>query len=853
MPSEVCPASAVRTACIRDAAPRHSIVARESKPPRQGARRQAVAHGKRIVRPAHLIAVLASAVFGASSCGRDGSDMIRLYDPGAFRVVEQGPPAIVRIVEGKRSEPETVQVDSRAARIIARGRFRARAHRLFTGLQIRGRLAGDQNEPTIAIRVTDATGSGSPALRSTTLQEGLAIWPAIALAPGEVTWEAEIAFAAGLDLPAEERLQMHLLWAEVSPPGGFDLRIGAETRPGLLLTAGTEIRCDLPQSGTWLLETGVANLSVGDTSGTVMGVRRHRGVERAVAEFRGAAVAWRDTVLPLPDVRPGEVLILRCTSGEVCLGAPILLRAGREPAEGSSSNVLLISLDTVRADHVDPWGTLGLSPRLAAFATRGVVFERVVAQAPVTDASHHSIFTGLYVPRHGGADLRPLREGIPTLAVLLRGVGYRTAAFTDGGRVSAELGFGRGFERYWEHSGSSDDKHHLPDILGRCARWLQSTRNERWLAFVHTYQAHSPYVSHEDATLPAVAAHETPRPAPPEVLVQEQGSAEAPSRSRARHLLRVAKLNYASEVRYLDALIGAFLEELEEAGLLANTLVVLFSDHGEGFREHGLVSHGNSLFEELIHVPMLLRFPDDEFAGARIPSVVQTVDLFPTVLEYLGLQPPHEIDGVSLMHACRTGRTLPRPALSAQRDCFSVTHWPYKLITYRDGRRSFLYRLDTDPLESDNTLEEAPASLVDSLTAPLLAMLTETHFGWVLDIRRPSADAPSLLLEGEGVRESIQVLRGPFDVVESTDSGLRLRLAPSPLGRLAVLVPAGSRIEARIPGGDPVALAEGVTPVGAYAISLRRGGGVAAPDSTSSLDDISHGLAARLRALGYAH
>jgi arylsulfatase A-like enzyme len=801
---------------------------------------------------ARLITVVTCAVVGANSCGGPAPGMVRLYEPGAFRVVKHGPPTVVRVVEGKRTEPKTVQVDSRAARIVAEGSVEIRARRLLTGLQIRGDFFRHLSVQSVRFRATSRIESETQVLRTASMEKGLALWASIPLEPGEVKWEAEIILSAETDMPADPELQIHLLWSEVSPPGGFELKIGAETRPSLLLTVGTEIQCDLPRRGTWVLQTGIASLSVGDSSGSLVVVRRHRGVDSVAMDLPSTETAWQDTVLSLPDVQPGDALILRCTRGEVCLGAPILLKAGQKPARISPSNVLLISLDTVRADHVDPWGSLGLSPGLAAFAARGVVLERAVAQAPVTDASHHSLFTGLHVPRHGGAELRPLRDGIPTLALILAGAGYRTAAFTDGGRVAGQLGFSRGFERYWEHSGSAHDKQHLRDILDRCAEWLRSIRDQRWLAFIHTYQAHSPYTNHENATLPAVVAHGIPRPAPPEMLVSEQGSAERPSRPRARYLLRVAEQNYASEIRHLDSLVGAFLEELDASGLLANTLVVLFSDHGEGFLEHGLVAHDNSLYEELIHVPVLLRFPDDRFAGTRIPDVVQTVDLLPTVLEQVGLSPPAGIDGVSLLEACRSGRFPGRPAVSTYRSGFSVTRWPWKLITQRNGRRSDLYRLDTDPAESDNVLGAASASLVDSLAAPLVAMLREAHFGWVVDIRRPVAGAPTLILEGEGVRRGTQVLRNPLDVVEDTGAGLRLCLAPSPLSRLVILVPASDPITARVAGGQQVALAEGVTTVGVYVISLSRGASVASPDTTTSMEDISHGLAARLRALGYA-
>ena len=320
-------------------------------------------------------------------------------------------------------------------------------------------------------------------------------------------------------------------------------------------------------------------------------------------------------------------------------GSPEILEAH---PRGSRPNVVLISLDTLRADHLGTYGCdLPTSPVLDRFAAEGTLFEQAIAAYPSTPPSHMTMMTGVYPGVHGVfGPLMVLPPDIPTLAELLAASGYQTAAVTEDGMLVGGAGFQRGFSYYRENKGTSiwDASGQVDVTFPAGLRWLEAHRGERFFLFLHTYQVHEPY-----SPPPAYNIFTTYPENGKEVPI----TASTPAAIRDRHL-------YAGEVRYVDAELGRVLEKLAALGEAERTLVVVTSDHGEEFYEHGWKGHDETLYDEVLHVPLIMRGPGIVPAGLRVPAQVSLVDLMPTLLDLLGVPVPPTVQGTSLVPLFRT-------------------------------------------------------------------------------------------------------------------------------------------------------------------------------------------------------
>ncbi|HXJ37536.1 MAG TPA: sulfatase [Candidatus Eisenbacteria bacterium] len=289
-------------------------------------------------------------------------------------------------------------------------------------------------------------------------------------------------------------------------------------------------------------------------------------------------------------------------------------------------NVLLISLDTLRADAVGAYGQRWpTTPHVdRELAGRGTLFERTVAPFPLTLPSHVSMLTGLYYRSHGVRRLgEVLAPGIATLAQALRAQGYATTAFTEDGFLLAESGIDRGFGLYDENKAQQGTGHAM-ETFGRGATWLRAHAGRRFFLFLHTYQVHAPYF-------------------PPEAYrTLFEDIATIPPGIERDHL------RYLQEARVADDAVGTVLKALADLGLEDDTLVVLTSDHGEEFLEHGQRFHGYQLYDETLRVPLVLRWPGHVPAGRRVATPVSLVDLAPTILHLAGAPAVPGVDGTSL-------------------------------------------------------------------------------------------------------------------------------------------------------------------------------------------------------------
>lgn len=385
------------------------------------------------------------------------------------------------------------------------------------------------------------------------------------------------------------------------------------------------------------------------------------------------------------------------------LGVGGVLACGEEPR---APDVILVSIDTLRPDHLGCYGyEKPTSPAIDHLCERAVVFENAVAHAPSTLLSHASLFTS-QIPQHHGAfhfHHLPLAEEATTLAEILRGAGYRTASFNAGSQMRSEFGLDQGFEVY--ESVAID----LQSVAGAALAWLDDLdADERVFLFVHTYEVHHPYdPAPEDLALFADPdyAGEWGDEISVERLRRANAGEVAWDEADRQHVVAA----YDAEIRGMDRAFGRLLDGLRVRGRFDEALVVLVSDHGEEFGERGFLGwHAHTLYEELLRVPLVIRWPGDAHAGRRVRPRVALVDVAPTILDAAGVEPPAGFDGESLGALVRgeTRASEPRPVIAyrdtAEIDNESITVGRYK---YHAGR---LFDLVADPGERRDLAAERP-------------------------------------------------------------------------------------------------------------------------------------------------
>lgn len=314
-------------------------------------------------------------------------------------------------------------------------------------------------------------------------------------------------------------------------------------------------------------------------------------------------------------------------------GAPAEQASIPAPTRG----YILISLDALRPDHLGAYGyDRETSPFLDSLASRGAVFERAVAQYPSTLASHLSIFTGLYPQEHGV--YRPesvLAEEIETLPERFQAEGFRTAGFTEGGFMAGGYGFGRGFDTFAATPYKADTD--VEATFARGLRFLEGLgEGERFFLFLHTYSIHDPYTPPERYR--RLFWPGEPPPGVFDSIGQNLRAANCGEIPVTPEIVAYFASQYDGSIRYVDDVLARFWGRLEELGLADVTTLILTSDHGEAFYEHGKLAHVQVYPEDLM-VPLIVVHPDLE-SGVRVPALVELVDLSPTLYELAGIEQP---------------------------------------------------------------------------------------------------------------------------------------------------------------------------------------------------------------------
>lgn len=429
--------------------------------------------------------------------------------------------------------------------------------------------------------------------------------------------------------------------------------------------------------------------------------------------------------------------------------------AGCAAPEKVRPNVLLVVLDTTRRDRLSTYGyDKATSPALDRVAAGGLVYEQCISAGSWTLPSHASIFTGLY-PRDHGTNVQNwnLRGDFTTLAEIFKENGYRTAGFCCNPWISEKTGLLQGFVDFQEiWRGRRDDKrdeHGAARTTEKVLEWLDAREAdaEPFFVFVNYLEPHTPY-------RPPAAFRQRflPQDADP-IAVQEVMGWETPR--EFGYILKVPGMEiseeqfeildalYDAEVAYQDTRFGELIEGLESRGLLDDTVLVVVADHGEQLGEHGMLDHKMSLYEENVHVPLILRYPAVVPAGARIEAQVQSNDIFPTLLELSGIDhesapgskhlPLRDGDGVGRLYAfvdmarptvfmAMMERQWPGANVRAfDRSIRAVQGPRFKYIRASDGERR-LYDVSADPLEQQDLFGRHP-----EIQAHLDRILTRFH------------------------------------------------------------------------------------------------------------------------------
>ncbi|MEZ5332347.1 MAG: sulfatase [Thermoanaerobaculia bacterium] len=387
------------------------------------------------------------------------------------------------------------------------------------------------------------------------------------------------------------------------------------------------------------------------------------------------------------------------------------------PPDAGRFNVLLVSIDTLRADHLGCFGyDKPTSPGLDALCAESVAFTQTISQAPSTLHSHASILTS-EIPHHHRASWAartPLADEAVTLAEVLSDAGFATAAYTGGGQMDRLFGLAQGFDVYQEPGGQR-----FRDTVRAALPWLDEHAEDRFFLFLHSYETHHPYEP-EERYLEAVG-DDYDGPLPDQISVdflRRVNAGEVPiDDADLRHIVAT----YDAEIRSMDDALTSLIDHLRELGVLDRTLVVFTSDHGEEFDEHGTVGwHSHTLFDELLHVPLVMRFPRGRFAGTRIDRQVRSIDIAPTVLAAVGLPAPPTFEGTDLGALLRGDEVPELVAISRQdrppsKDIEAVRTEEWKL---NEGK---LFHLSEDPGElwdiTDFAIEQRLQAALDAAVA----------------------------------------------------------------------------------------------------------------------------------------
>jgi len=462
----------------------------------------------------------------------------------------------------------------------------------------------------------------------------------------------------------------------------------------------------------------------------------------------------------------------------------------RPPAPEKSCNILIVLFDALRADFTAPYGSQSVAtPHMTRLSERGVTFENAFANSHWTRASVASVMTGLYPGTHACVEKSSkLAAALPFLPELLQRAGYRTAGFVNNINVGAVYGFNRGFDEFAEFHQRTDPVRRAAYRAARSegpnalADYVWSTYLEPvvgaqsdapFFVYLHEIDPHDPYdpPAPYDASALALRPLENFAVFGGEAALGEPGAVTgllAPLVNSGRLTLLPPDLAflealYKGEIEYMDKCLGRLLDRLEETGVLEDTLVVFLSDHGEEFLEHGSLSHGQSVYDELLRVPLLLALPGTFDGARRIGADVQLIDLMPTILEMAGVQDGPVLQGSSLLPLLQEANHPDTPRATFATRAFkdrkqltdSVRYGDWKLHSWSEHGQYYLELFDTgkDPAEQRDVWRQHP---VIGLTLYQL-LRQQRRVNGQLELATPPEELPESSLDEDTI-ENLKAL-----------------------------------------------------------------------------------------------
>jgi len=495
------------------------------------------------------------------------------------------------------------------------------------------------------------------------------------------------------------------------------IKIGGTSRNVLLAPPQTEFRFNLEIPEGSVLEFGIGVVS----EETDVEHSKLSGSEKREISFLitlenedGTKILFRKSHTVIPgQKRPfflmhsldlsqyqGEGRLSFLTEGDKNISAflynPVIYKTSKNP-----QNVIIVSIDTLRADHLGCYGySRDTSPSIDSLAQDSALFQNAYSTSPWTLPAHVSLLTGLNCVNHQVyMENDKIPRSLVTLTDVLRNNNFFSSAFTGGGFVSSAFGFSEGFDFYRETLSGIYNNQAAEWVGQEVVNWIDKNKDKNFFLFVHTYQPHNPYSC--PAPYNSLFLGEDAKWEEVDLLKHIGGKKGIYKKLPENERQNIIDL-YDGEIRYTDEkLIKPLIDKLKKTGLYDRSMIIITSDHGEEFFEHQGWEHGHSLYNELITIPLIIKFPGSKFRSQKKDGIVSLVDIMPTVVEELGLRVPDlDLDGKSLIPLLKGREKGDRSFLADKAGNLLNSHIPQKIAT-NQGRDKFILNKKYSPEDTD--------------------------------------------------------------------------------------------------------------------------------------------------------